>query len=65
MTAGPLDPIAAVLSRAPRVERLTADQRAELAQDTADIAAGRARLVPHEELTTALEELAGGGWETR
>ncbi|WP_437933154.1 hypothetical protein [Sorangium sp. So ce341] len=42
------------------MQRLTPEQRAELEQDLADIAAGRARLVPHEDLPRALEELARG-----
>ncbi|WP_441285890.1 hypothetical protein ACSRUE_25665 [Sorangium sp. KYC3313] len=54
----PSDPILAALDRAPRVQRLTPEQRAELDQDLADIAAGRARLVAHEDLPRALEELA-------
>ncbi|WP_437617752.1 hypothetical protein [Sorangium sp. So ce1151] len=57
--ASPSDPIlAAAIDRAPRVQRLTPEQRAELEQDLADIAAGRARLVAHEDLPQALEELA-------
>ncbi|WP_437283822.1 hypothetical protein [Sorangium sp. So ce406] len=48
----------AAIDRAPQVQRLTPEQRAELEQDLADIAAGRARLVAHEELPQALEELA-------
>ncbi|WP_437910888.1 hypothetical protein WME95_24875 [Sorangium sp. So ce327] len=54
----PSDPILAAIERAPRVQRLTPEQRAELDQDLADIAAGRARLVAHEDLPRALEELA-------
>ncbi|MDC0676637.1 MULTISPECIES: hypothetical protein [Sorangium] len=54
----PSDPILAAIDRAPRVQRLTPEQRAELDQDVADIAAGRARLVAHEDLPQALEELA-------
>ncbi|KYF95530.1 hypothetical protein BE20_31100 [Sorangium cellulosum] len=56
----PSDPILAALDRAPRVQRLTPEQRAELERDLADIAAGRARLVAHEDLPRALEELARG-----
>ncbi|WP_437961676.1 hypothetical protein WME76_19925 [Sorangium sp. So ce119] len=54
----PSDPILATIDRAPRVHRLTPEQCAELEQDLADMAAGRARLVAHEELPQALEELA-------
>ncbi|WP_437729673.1 hypothetical protein [Sorangium sp. So ce1335] len=54
----PSDPILAAIGRAPRVQRLTPEQRAELEQDLADIAAGRARLVAHEDLPQALEELS-------
>ncbi|AUX44118.1 hypothetical protein SOCE26_055800 [Sorangium cellulosum] len=54
----PSDPILAAIDRAPRAERLTPEQRAELEQDLADMAAGRARLVAHEDLPLALEELA-------
>ncbi|WP_437917314.1 hypothetical protein WME73_25090 [Sorangium sp. So ce302] len=54
----PSDPILAAIDRAPRVQRLTPEQRAELDRDLADIAAGRARLVAHEDLPRALEELA-------
>ncbi|WP_437595297.1 hypothetical protein WMF28_22435 [Sorangium sp. So ce590] len=56
--ASPSDPILAAIDRAPRVQRLTPEQRAELEQDLADITAGRARLVAHEDLPRALEELA-------
>lgn len=56
--ASPSDPILAAIDRAPRVQRLTPEQRAELEQDLADIRAGRARLVAHEDLPRALEELA-------
>ncbi|WP_438013503.1 hypothetical protein WMF18_21445 [Sorangium sp. So ce315] len=52
------DPILAAIDRAPRVQRLTPEQRAELERDVADMAAGRARLVAHEDLPRALEELA-------
>ncbi|WP_437301510.1 hypothetical protein [Sorangium sp. So ce426] len=54
----PSDPILAAIDRAARVQRLTPEQRAELDRDLADIAAGRARLVAHEDLPRALEELA-------
>jgi hypothetical protein len=51
------DPVLAALARAPRVSRLTPEQRAELDQQVSDIKAGKARLVRHEDLPTALEEL--------
>jgi len=51
------DPVIAALTRAPRVEKLTSEQRAELDKDTADIAAGRARLIPHADVPRVLEEL--------
>lgn len=56
--APPSDPVLAALDRAPRVQRLTPEQRAELDQDLADIAAGRARLIAHEDMPRALEEIA-------
>ncbi|XXT14433.1 hypothetical protein WME94_29715 [Sorangium sp. So ce429] len=40
------------------MQRLAPEQRAALEQDLADSAAGRARLVAHEDLPQALEELA-------
>jgi hypothetical protein len=51
------DPVLAALARAPRVEKLTSEQRAELDQDTADITAGRARLIPQADVPRVLEEL--------
>jgi hypothetical protein len=53
-----VDPVLAALDRAPVGEPFTPEQRAELDQDLADIAAGRARLIAHEDLPAALEELA-------
>jgi hypothetical protein len=41
----PFDPIFAAIDRAPIGEPFTPEQEAELAQDLADIAAGRARLI--------------------
>jgi len=52
------DPVLAALDRAPIGEPFTPEQQAELDQDLADIAAGRARLIAHEDLPRALEELA-------
>jgi hypothetical protein len=54
----PADPIHAALQRAPLVRRLTPEQRAELDRDMEDIAAGRARIVAHEDVPAALEEIA-------
>lgn len=51
------DPVLAALARAPRVEKLTPEQRAELDQDTAAIAAGRARLISQADVPRALEEI--------
>jgi predicted transcriptional regulator len=52
-----IDPILAAIARAPVGEPFTAEQEAELAQDLADIAAGRARLVAHEDVPAALDEM--------
>jgi predicted transcriptional regulator len=54
----PDDPILAAIARAPRVQRLTAEQRAELDQAMEDIAAGRVKLVPNEDVPAWLEEHA-------
>ena len=54
----PRNPVLAALDRAPVVRALTPQQRAELDQDVADIAAGRAQLTPHAEVPHALEELS-------
>lgn len=54
------DPVLEALARAPIGEPLTPEQRAELDQDLADIAAGRARLIRHEDMPSVLEELARG-----
>jgi len=54
------DLVLQALDRAPIGEPFTPEQRAELDQDLADIAAGSARLVRHEDLPQALEELAHG-----
>ena len=58
-TAGPLDldPIRAACARAPIVHRLTPEERAELDQDMADIAAGRMQVIAHEDMPAALEAL--------
>ena len=57
--AKPFDPILAAIDRAPKGEPLTPEQEAELAQDIADIAAGRARLVAHQDVPDVLAEIAG------
>jgi hypothetical protein len=48
----------AALDAAPIGEPLTPEQEAELAQDRADIAAGRARLIAHEDVPAVLAEMA-------
>lgn len=50
-------PALAAARRAPRVNWLTPEQRAELDAQIEDIKAGRARLVAHEDLPAALEEM--------
>jgi hypothetical protein len=52
-----VDPVLAALARAPVGEPWTPEQRAELDQAMADIAAGRSRLVRDEDLPAALEEM--------
>ncbi len=54
----PFDPILAAFDRAPIGEPFSPEQEAELAQDLEDIAAGRARLVAHEDVPAALAEMA-------
>jgi len=60
-TAVPLqiDPVLAAIARAPAGEPFTLEQQAELAQDLADLASGRARLVAHDDVPAALEEIRG------
>jgi hypothetical protein len=53
----PADPVLAALARAPEGAPFTPEQRAELDQAVADIAAGRARLVRNEDVPAALEEM--------
>jgi len=55
----PFDPILAAIESAPVGEAFMPEQEAELAQDLADIAAGRARLVAHEDVPEVLAEIAG------
>ncbi|HZF52439.1 MAG TPA: hypothetical protein VE093_27480 [Polyangiaceae bacterium] len=50
-------PALAAARRAPLGKPLPPELRAQLDQQLADIKAGRARLVPHEDLPAALEEL--------
>lgn len=50
-------PLLAALARAPIGKPLTPEQRAEVDQQMEDIKAGRARLVRHEDLPAALEEM--------
>lgn len=54
----PRHPVLDALDRAPLVRALTPQQRAELDQDVADIAAGRAKLTRHADLPQALEDLS-------
>ncbi len=58
-SAQSFDPILAAIDRAPRGEPFSPEQEAELAQDLEDIAAGRARLVAHEDVPAVLAEMAG------
>jgi|GEM_PF-5059434 hypothetical protein len=51
-------PIFDAIDRASRVHRLTLEQRDELAQDVADIAAGRVKLVPDDDVPAWLEARA-------
>ena len=55
----PFDPIFAAIDRAPVGEPFTPEQEAELAQDLADMAAGKARLIAHEDVPGVLAER---GW---
>jgi hypothetical protein len=48
--SAPVHPVIAAMRRAPRVNVLTPEQRAELDQAVEDIQAGRVKLIPHEEL---------------
>ena len=50
-------PLLAALARAPVGDPFTPEQRAELDQQVADIKAGKARLVRHEDLPAVLEEM--------
>jgi hypothetical protein len=60
-TANPLqlDPVLDALARAPLGEEdMTPEQQAEFAEIVAEYEAGRARLIPHEGVPAALEEIA-------
>jgi hypothetical protein len=50
-------PVLLAMEQAPPGEPFTPEQEAELAQDVADMAAGRARLVAHEDLPSVLDEI--------
>lgn len=50
-------PVARAVARAPRVERLTPEQRAELDQQMEEIRAGRAKLTSHADVSLMLEEM--------
>ena len=54
----PPNPLIEAVRRAPRVLALTSEQRAELDQDVADIAAGRVQLVAHDDVPAWLESRA-------
>jgi hypothetical protein len=54
----PSDPVLDAIDRAPTVRALTPEQRAELDQDLADIAAGRVTLTAHADVPRALEEMS-------
>lgn len=55
--AQPEHPALAAARRAPRVNWLTPEQKAEADTALADIKAGHARLVRHEDVPAALEEM--------
>lgn len=52
------DPVLAAIARAPRVQRLTPEQRAELDLAMAEIAAGRVEPVADEDVPAWLEAKA-------
>lgn len=51
-------PVLVAMANAPRVRRLTDEQRAELAQDMEDIAAGRIELIEDDDVPAWLEQHA-------
>lgn len=53
-----IDPVLDAMARAPRVERLTPEQRADLDGAMADIAAGRVVLVADDDVPAWLEARA-------
>jgi hypothetical protein len=60
-TANPLqlDPVLDALARAPLGEEdMTPEQQAEFAEIVTEYEAGRARLIRHEDVPAALEEIA-------
>jgi hypothetical protein len=57
--ASDLDPVLAALDAAPVVRWLTPEQRADLDEAMAEIAAGRVELVEHDDVPAWLEQHAG------
>lgn len=55
----PFDPVLDAIKRAPLGEPFTPEQRAELDQAVADIAAGRVKTIPHDDVPAWLEEMSG------
>jgi hypothetical protein len=55
-----VNPLIEALRRAPLGEPLTPEQEAELAQDVADLAAGRVHPVAHDDVPAWLEARARG-----
>ena len=53
-----LDPIRAAMERAPRVQWLSPEERAECDKALADLRAGRSKLLSHEEMFEDFEEIA-------
>jgi hypothetical protein len=52
------DPVLDAIRRAPLGEPFTPEQQAELDQAVADIAAGRVKPIPHEDVPAWLEEMS-------
>jgi ABC-type amino acid transport substrate-binding protein len=57
-TERPVHPMLTALANAPVVQWLTPEQRAELDQAMADLAAGRVKMVAHDDVPAYLESLA-------
>ncbi len=57
--AAPLafDPIVAAINRAPVVDFLTPEERADLDQLTVDISTGRVQVIAHEDVPATFEAL--------